>query len=165
MFQSTPSLEPAVDCGKAALVAGGIRPIFRQGLLRAVVPALLGATGLGLPSSLLQPSAYATALAAALGGLLGSGYGLYNWGRKTFADPLLGALRDLPAHNFGFCTGLSQPGHDPLTDPGLTDYIYQALQHIAFGDPDHSEPLTFGHLKGPDPDKRLIDLKVVTTNL
>lgn len=165
LFQPTPNLEPAVDCGKVALVAGGIRPIFRQGLLSAVVPALLGATVLGLPSGLLQPSAYATALAAVLGGLIGGGYGLYSWGRKTFADPLLGAVRDLPAHNFGFCTGLTQPGHDPLTDPGLTDWIYQVLQHIAFGDPDHPEPLTFGHLKGPDPDKRLIDLKVVTTNL
>lgn len=165
LFQPTPDLEPAVDSVKAAVVAGGLRPIIHSGLVKSVIPALLGATVLGLPSYLLQSSDYATVLAAVLGGLVGGAYGAYRWGRRTFADPLRSAVRDLPVHNFGFCTGLTQAGHDPLTDPGLTDWIHRALQHIAFGDADHPEPLTFGDLKGSDPDKHLIDLKVVTTNL
>ena len=165
LFQPSPELQPVIVSGKAALAAGGIWPVLCEGLRRTRVPRWLGAIALGLPSYLLQASLYATFLAALLGVLLGGAFGLFCWGRKTFADPLLRALRDLPAHNFGFCTGLTQPGHDPLTNPGLTDWVYRALQHIAFGDPDHPEPLTFGHLEGPEPDKPAIDLKVVTTNL
>jgi hypothetical protein len=71
-------------------------------------------------------------------------------------------VRRLPDHQYGFCTGQTQPGAE---GPAVTDWIHKALQHIAFGDPDHPVPLTFGDLRGADPDRPVIDLKVVTTNL
>ncbi len=49
--------------------------------------------------------------------------------------------RPLPSAQFGFCTGKTQPGN---AHPALTDWIHRALQHIAFGDPEHPTPLTFG---------------------
>lgn len=162
LFQPSPELAPAIDSIKAAVAAGGVGPIIRQGLWRGVLPALAGGAALGLPSLLLQPSLLATGLATVLGMAAAGSFGIYSWGRRVFATPLLDALDRLPAHDFGFCTGLTQPGND---EPGLTDWLYRALQHIAFGDPDHPVPLTFGDLRGADPDKTLIDLKVVTTNL
>lgn len=162
LFQPSKELVPAVDTLKAAISAGGIRPILLQGLWRAALPALGVGVALGFPSFLLQSSLYATVLSAVVGAVAGGAFGMYRWGRRVFADPLLDALKRLPGHHYGFCTGLTQPGNQ---QPGLTDWIYRALQHIAFGDPDHPVPLTFGHLRGPDPDKIEIDLKVVTTNL
>lgn len=162
LFQPSPELTPAVDSIKAAISAGGIAPILRQGLRRGVLPALGGGLALGLPSFFLQSSLYATGLATLLGGVAAGAYGIYRWGRRVFADPLLDALRTLPEHHYGFCTGLTQEGSE---HQALTDWIYKALQHIAFGNPDHPVPLTFGDLKGAVPGKTEIDLKVVTTNL
>ena len=162
LFQPSPTLKPAVDCAKSAIAAGGIRPIVGAGLARSIIPAIAGAALLGVPSLLLQSSWYATALATLLGGVAGVGLGFYRWAKTTFVKPLASAIEQFPAHNYGFCTGLTQPGS---TDPGLTDWIYRALQHIAFGDPDHKTPLTFGDLHGPNPGTAEIALRVVTTNL
>lgn len=162
LFQPSPDLAPAVGLARTAMAAGGIGPFRRSALGKAVLPTLAGAAALGLPSLTLQSSAYATVLATILGGLAGGTYGLYRWARRSVAYPLLGALRDLPEHRFGFCTGLTQPG---AGTPALTDWMHAALQHIAFGDPEHPVPLTFGDLRGPDPAHPEIDLKVVTTNL
>lgn len=71
-------------------------------------------------------------------------------------------LTQLPAHGYGMCPGPTQAGG---RGPGLTDWLHAALQEIAFGDPRHPTPLTFGHLAGPDPDAPQIDLRMVTTNL
>lgn len=141
---------------------GGVAPIIRRALGKAVPPALAGAALLGLPSFFLQSSAYATTLAAILGAIAGGASGAYRWARRSVADPLLGAFRDLPGQQFGFCTGLTQSG---ATTPALTDWMHSALQHIAFGDPGHPVPLTFGDLRGSDPEHPAIDLRVVTTNL
>jgi hypothetical protein len=67
-----------------------------------------------------------------------------------------------PEHGFGLCSGLTQPGH---TDLGLTDWLHEALQDIAFGKDGRADPLTFGDLAGPDPDHPVINLKMMTTNL
>lgn len=162
LFQPQPALQPAVDTCLRAMKAGGVGPIVRQALLGASPWALAGAALFGAPSGLLQSSIYATGLATVLGGLLGGGVGLWRSLRATYVSPLLAALRRLPEEDYGFCTGLTQPGHE---QPGLTDWMHRALQHIAFGDPDHVRPLTFGDLTGPDPADRKIDLQVVTTNL
>lgn len=66
---------------------------------------------------------------------------------------------DLPNHAFGLCPGLAQPGY---SGPALTDWMHQSIQDIAFGDPDHPLPLTFGDLAAADPP---IDLRVITSNL
>ncbi|WP_313537281.1 patatin-like phospholipase family protein [Sphingomonas sp.] len=72
-------------------------------------------------------------------------------------------LRELPAAGFGFCTGRTVPGNQV---PGLTDWLHDSLQEIAFGhDAKARDPLTFGDLIGPDPLAPLIDLRMITTNL
>jgi hypothetical protein len=162
LFQPSPELRPAIDCARSAMAAGGVQPILWRAALRGILPGLFGAAALGLPSYFLQSSGYATVLASVLGGLLAGGYGAYRWFRRSLVDPLLGAVRHLPEHNYGFCTGKTQPASEV---PALTDWIYEALQDIAFGDPKHPVPLTFGDLAGPDPASPSIDLKMVTTNL
>lgn len=162
LFQPSPALQPAVDTGLRAMQAGGIAPIVHKTLLDAAPLAFTGAALLAIPSALFQPSLYATILAGVLGGVIGGGYGIWRSLRRTYIAPVLDAARRLPQEDYGFCTGLTQPGND---QPGLTDWIHRALQHIAFGDPDHARPLTFGDLVGPDPARKLVDLQVVTTNL
>jgi predicted acylesterase/phospholipase RssA len=71
-------------------------------------------------------------------------------------------LVDLPRNGFGLCSGLTEPGHK---GPALTDWLHRALQDIAFGDPAHPVPLTFGELAGDDLARPRIDLRMVTTNL
>ena len=74
---------------------------------------------------------------------------------------LAGLVGGLKSTGFGLCSGLRQPGHE---GPALTDWLHAALQDIAFGDPDHPRPLTFGDLLG-DGGPNAIRLKMVTTNL
>ncbi len=62
---------------------------------------------------------------------------------------------------FGMCPGLTQPDGE---GPALTDWLHASLQEIAFGDPAHPKPLTFGDLLG-DGGPGAIRLKMVTTNL
>lgn len=162
LFQPSPALRPAVETGLMALQAGGVAPIMRKALANAAPLALAGAGLLAIPSGLLQTSLYATFLAGMIGGMIGGGFGVWRSLEKTYITPVLDAVRRLPEEDYGFCTGLTQPDHD---QPGLTDWIHRALQHIAFGNPDHDRPLTFGDLAGPDPAQKRIDLQVVTTNL
>lgn len=68
-------------------------------------------------------------------------------------------ILDLPNHQFGMCPGLAQPGY---AGPALTDWMHQSIQDIAFDDPDHAHPLTFGDLAAARP---AIDLRVITSNL
>lgn len=162
LFQPDPSLRPATQSVKRVMEAGGVRPLVTAALAGGVPLAFLGAALFGTISWLAQPSLYPTALAAALGGFIGEALGVYRWLRSTIADPLIAAIRQLPDKDFGFCTGLTQPGQDA---PALTDWIHAALQHIAFGDPNHPRPLTFGDLACPEDPSRAINLQVVTTNL
>lgn len=64
---------------------------------------------------------------------------------------------DLKRNGFGLCRGL---GRDPKK-PALTDWLYQSLQFIAWGDAaERAGPLTFGDLEGQN-----IRLRMMTTNL
>lgn len=67
----------------------------------------------------------------------------------------------MKSNGFGMCPGLTQPGGE---GPALTDWLHASLQEIAFGDPAHPKPLTFGDLQG-DGGPNAIRLKMVTTNL
>ncbi|MBO9706615.1 MAG: patatin-like phospholipase family protein [Caulobacter sp.] len=99
-------------------------------------------------------------LGADLAGLvLGAAVGLAG---ALAARILLLLLTDLPRNGFGFCTGMTEPGAET---PAVTDWIHASLQDIAFGDPNHARPLTFGDLSGPDPAAPVITLKMLTTNL
>lgn len=168
LFQPSPHLAPAVKASREAMTLfgrGGLRLLLRPLLLSVAVGAILGSVGLGTVSYLVMPELYPTVLAAILGGALGKLAGAGVWAAhrwKRTVAPVIDAVRHLPSSDFGFCTGLQQPGYGD--NPGLTDWMHRAIQHIAFGDPDHPVPLTFGDLKG-DGKRPSIDLKVVTTNL
>lgn len=162
LFQPSPALQPSLDRAREVAAQGGVRPLV-AGLARSAAPwSLVGAAMLALPSSLLGASLYAIILAVLLGGGIAFGAALYLVARRRYLRPLASLFQTLPDNDFGFCTGLTQPGHD---GPALTDWIHRALQDIAFGDPDHPAPLTFGDLDGPDPDQPRIHLRMVTTNL
>lgn len=79
---------------------------------------------------------------------------------------VLSLLSAVPKNDFGLCTGLTQPGYD---HPALTDWIYQALQEIAFGEGGRDTPLTFGDLaninRARPTDEETISLRAVTTDL
>ncbi|EGF93245.1 patatin-like phospholipase family protein [Asticcacaulis biprosthecium C19] len=166
LFQPSESLKPAVDGIKAALRTGDFKLLVRRAGLNILIPAVLASVVCGLGSYLIRPDLYTTVLAVLLSGILAGAAGLGSWIKRTILTPLLipvaKALKELPDANFGFCTGLTQPGN---SSEGLTNWIHLALQHIAFGDPNYPTPLTFGDLRGQDPAGPQIDLKVVTTNL
>ena len=162
LFQPSPELLPAVEVAKSMIRAGGVRPLLLCALRHAALPALGSAALLSVPSWLLGAGLYATLLAALLGGLVGGVTGAFFWAQWALIQPLADGWKHLPENDFGFCTGKTQTGHD---GPGLTDWIHGAIQHIAFGDPTHARPLTFGDLLQAPDGKAPIDLKVVTTNL
>lgn len=161
LFQPDPALKPTVDVALGARTPEGRRRLIRQAALQSMPFAAAVALIAGAPAALLGDSFYSIALLGAIGGLCGALIGAARWSWKNVFGPLRATWRDLPSHGYGFCSGLTQ-GSGPL---GLTDWIHEALQDIAFGDPKHPEPLCFGHLVGPDKERPLIDLRVVTTNL
>jgi Patatin-like phospholipase len=73
---------------------------------------------------------------------------------------------DLPAHGYGMCPGLTQPGQ---ATPGLTEWLADKLDEIAGRTgPDGKllrDPLTFGDLAGPDEGDARVNLEIMTTNL
>jgi predicted acylesterase/phospholipase RssA len=72
--------------------------------------------------------------------------------------------RDLPANQFGICSGLRQGRH-----PALTEWLADELDRIAGIESLESgmprRPLTFGDLRGDADGEPQIDLQVMTTNL
>jgi hypothetical protein len=107
---------------------------------------LLGALAGALVAGGLTRAPVAAGLAALLGAIAAlAGHGAW----LLFAQA--------PRHNFGICSGLSQG-----EGPGLTDWLHESLQAIAFGDAGRPKPLTFGDLAAGD---RPVDLRILVTNL
>lgn len=119
--------------------------------LRLFWPILSAGAALGAAPMVLAQAGVAGAL---LGGVVGASIAI--------ALHLRGMMHQLVQHNFGLCTGLTQPG---ARQPALTDWMHAAIQDIAFGSADHPQPLTFRDLEevpeGVDP----IHLRMITTNL
>lgn len=106
--------------------------------------------------------------------LVGLGVWLHSWALGAVAAVLallLGVIsglaytvavrlpRLLAEHDFGFCTGLSQPGYD---GKGLVNWLADALDDLAgLG----GKPLTFGDLDGGDAENPKIALQMFTTCL
>lgn len=149
------------------------RPL--AGLMNFLLRALPGGVGgfiLWAPLSFWLSSLIGIGLGGGLLWLLGGGW----------AGAVLGALigliialavriglmvkNDIPKNGFGICTGLRQPG---ARVPALTDWIYESLQEIAFGDAKAAKPLTFGDLwsagQAERPVSPVIELRAVTTDL
>lgn len=168
LFQPSPALAPAANWLKSfalshrpsgSLAARLLSPRLRP-LLLAVVGLVLGAMLAAILLAASGANGWGMALAAVLGGLAGLLLLPLGWLAWTMLLPLYHAAKALPSAQFGFCTGKTQPGN---AHPALTDWIHRALQHIAFGDPEHPTPLTFGDLRlaGAAP----VRLQMVTTNL
>lgn len=110
-------------------------------------------TGIALGAA-IAVLAQGGALAAILGGAIGAVVALFLF--------LRGAAKALARHNFGLCSGLTQPG---ASQPGLTDWMHDAIQDIAFGKAGRHQPLTFGDLEDLTPNGQPIELRMMTTNL
>lgn len=162
LFQPDHELAAATDLGLRALKAKGWRPLVRDLLPTA---ALWGGTAgliLGGVICLASGQLLAGILAFLLGGLLGTAAGAWRSANRTILKPLRQVFADLPDRMFGFCSGLTVDG---AKSPGLTDWLHDALQDIAFGPDGSSEVLTFGHLEKVGRSRAPIELRMVTTNL
>lgn len=155
LFQPAPEFECTIKIIKPAfsiIKKHGVKKLLSIFLLVlflfAIIPAFI--------AILFHVSTSAIILAAV------SGVVIYGICAFLLIKRVAGVFKRLPENNFGFCTGLTQ---NSAQTPAVTDWIYHALQDIAFGDPNHLHPLTFGDLCGPDKSKPDIDLKMVTTNL
>jgi len=157
LFQPAPGMKQIFADANLVMARGSAGPLIRKTVLRALAWAAIPAVAIGgLLAARGNPAIVAIA-AALLGALAVFGVALWLDVKRRYLNPL-GALA---GEDFGLCPGLTQPGHD---GPALTDWMHEAIQDIAFGDPKHVPPLTFGDLAGT-PGRHSIDLKMVTTNL
>jgi hypothetical protein len=148
LFQPAPALRGLMRILRAAQ-GGKPLPVVGAALLALWRPALAGAV------------AGALLLLAVGGGWLSAGMAALAAGAAAVLYRLYqGVTRALPAHGFGLCSGLAV---GPGQGPGLTDWIHESLQYVAFGPAGADRaPLTFGDLRQGGPS---IDLRMVTTNL
>lgn len=151
-FQPTPHLAPLFALALAAL----------SGRPKALLCALLkgyprAAVGSALPGAVVAVLALVTQVPTdwgflVLGGLMAL--------MGLLIGPVLAAkrqaTRDLPAQDFGLCTGLTQPGY---AGPALTDWLSATIDDVAGLDPG-KEPLTIGQLRAEG-----INLQTVTTDI
>lgn len=159
-FQPAPSMKPVFDL----LLAAQDKQVGPWGLAGRAAWILLsgywGATLVGLvPGALLAallwtrlgPVEVCLVLVACLVGLLASlGYRLYRV-----------ATIDLPANDFGLCSGETMPGSE---NPGLTDWLADTIDDVA-GIGTAGEPLVFKQLWGEGEAEPDIRLDMMTTNL
>jgi predicted acylesterase/phospholipase RssA len=169
LFQPEPVFERVMA---AALAATGEKKGRVGRVARAMAAPLLSGAGAGLLAFgllALVPLAFVWsaggAVLAMLGAILSAIFGaaivLFLHLRKIIRT-------DLPMHDYGFCSGLS----DGSGGPALTNWIHESLQFIAFGKAGRMQPLTFRDLAeiglSPaeiDAGRKSIDLRMMTTNL
>jgi predicted acylesterase/phospholipase RssA len=163
LFQPVPALRPLFNL---FLALAQPRPWWRKSIsgigiamtgypLRCAIGALPGIAlgGIALLVHAFSWSVLVLALLMLLLGIIGGiASGLYH---------SIGT--DLPAHEFGLCPGVQQPGHD---NPAVTDWLADAIDRIAGRTTDGSEtPLTFGDLAHRTGGDMPIELSMMTTNL
>lgn len=158
-FQPDPSMKPLFDAllvlqdktlGRGALIVEALKTVllgYGSWTLAGLLPGL--ALGWWAGGGFLG-KLFAAAVCGTVGVTVALGFRLY-----------LVVTRDLPAHDFGICSGKTQPGS---SDEGLTDWLSRTIDEVAGRDPT-GDPLTFAELWGPDPDKPNIRLDMMTTNL
>jgi hypothetical protein len=163
----TSLFQPDVEYRRAVTLLKHIAEVGAKGFakrqLAALIATMIGSAVAGWIVARIAGGEVATQLlAASLGLLLGAiGFLAYAVGLKV-VWPVLTAKRRLPANGFGLCSGRTVPGESV---PGLTDWLHDALQDIAFGPAGRSRPLTFGDLEPAEPDGKPILLRMITTNL
>ena len=151
-FQPVPQLAPVFRLGLAAL--SGKRRLVLAALLQGYPrQAFLGAL----------PGLVIAALASLTRGPVDWGF-LVLGGLVALAGLILGPAlavraqitRDLPRHDFGMCSGLTQPGYKV---PGLTNWLCDLLNAVA-GLPEGAAPLDIGQLQTAG-----INVQTVTTDI
>lgn len=157
LFQPAPRLSPLFDIMIATVSADEVKKLHAG--VRATIIAyrgrVLAAVGIGLAmvvGGLLQSNLWLVALGIIVGViLLVVVTGLTLWRAVTV---------DLPAHDFGLCSGLQQMGHDK---PALTDWLSDHIDSVA-GNLDArgvpGDPLTIGQLSDCG-----IEIATITTDL
>jgi len=145
-------------------------PRFR-GLMAFLVKAQSSKGWVGIGFALLT-SFWLTATLGALGGaamlrLMSAGWAGIALGALfglvvALIVRLVRLAKGMAGQGFGLCPGLTQPGTDQA---GLVDWLHGALQDIAFNDPEHPTPLTFGDLEQVGSDGKALQLRMMTTNL
>ena len=151
-FQPTPRMAPLFALALAAL----------SGKPKALLCALLK----GYPRAAVTaalPGAVIAVLAVVLHGPTDWGF-LVLGGLMALAGLLIGpvlaakgqATRDLPARDYGMCSGLTQPG---ATGPALTDWLAATIDDVA-GLAPGTGPLTIGQLREAG-----INVQTVTTDI
>lgn len=150
LFQPAPQFATLLAFLLRAQANTGALAIARAALL-LFWPVFAAGAAVGAALAVL---AQGGVLAAILGGVIGAVLALFLFLRRT--------MRDLANHNFGLCPGPTQPG---ASQPGLTDWMHEAIQDIAFGPAGRQRPLTFGDLEAAGLDGKPIELRMMTTNL
>jgi len=159
LFQPSPRLAGLFDVLFAAVARGRLASRV-AGLAAALARAYPFATLLALlpPAALLafafiRRDGWAALAATLLFALLLAAAWLLRLGRDL--------LRALPAHDYGLCTGLTQPGS---AAPALTDWLTDLLDDLAGvergEDGARGRPLTFGDLADAG-----VELRAMTTCL
>ena len=158
LFQPEPAHAPLWHLVTAAMARNG-------GILRRLLPQVLKvAVGAALAGVFIGLGCYVAGQSVAvilLAGLLASVMALLG-GLWIASGPVRRTLTGLRDTDFGLCSGMTQSGDD---GPGLTEWMHEALQHIAFGETPPTRPLTFGDLDGIDREPLSIELRMVTTNI
>jgi hypothetical protein len=155
LFQPDPEFEPALRMARRAASSG------KWGVIGHIATRVLGLAVIGAIIALLI-AGQAEWLSIAFGAILGAFLGLIVVPYLTIYRPLTLAKKRFVSNGFGACSGLTLAGSEVK---GLTDWLYGALQDIAFGSPAHPDPLTFGDLEKPPNGTAPIFLRMVTTNL
>jgi predicted acylesterase/phospholipase RssA len=150
LFQPAPQFSRLMAFLLGAQAAPGAGNVLRA-LFRLFWPLILAGLAVGAALMVLLQGGIAGAL---LGGVVGAVVALVLFLRSTTGK--------LVAHDYGLCSGLTQPG---ANQPAVTDWMHSAIQDIAFGDPNHRHPLTFGDLETVADGQVPIQLRVMTTNL
>lgn len=166
LFQPAPALRPLLDAALAAREKSfdeRTKQWKSPDALRMVaraLPMLLGAW----PGA--ASSGFGVAALVALPWLLGAGWGIFVAAALAGVVVTLVCLAarirrvvvtELPKHGFGVCPGVRQEGRE---EPGLSDWIADTLDELAFGACGRDRPLTFGDLKAAQ-----IDFVAMTTHL
>ncbi len=148
-FQPVPKLKPLFDLLVASLDGGRMR--LPLALLRGYASdAVLGAA---LGAAIFLLALYAGSAGFAVLGLLVLVLGAIAMAGRA---ALRQATEDLPANDYGMCTGLTQPG---AKGPALTDWMCRTIDDVAGLGPGEG-PLTIRHLHD-----RGIRTRTVTTDI
>ena len=162
LFQPDPELDKLTAIVRKSLQGRRAKGLFGGIITRGLLAGGLTGAAVAIAIWLWQHDGLSTILGFLLGLFLGASIVVFLIARNKVVRPVLSVIQTMPERMFGFCSGLTRQDSE---QPAVTDWLYRALQDIAFGSPDWPEVLTFGHLEKADPAVGPIELRMVTTNL